>query len=194
MASSRRSLYLLRRTRHETHHTTPKENYAITRSPMTQLCSHLENGQRQTISAIDYLVSICAQLYLRSDRLCRSLLLLLRVLSDCACSEKKETLRRYLFPRVETTRMESPDIRWQRARWKIQIRQSNIFFSFCFWTTFMQKYGYLLDKIIRIYWITQFMYNIYHKPDSFEFMKNISMISNNKETCTTFIVINREIF
>lgn len=42
---------------------------------------------------------MCAQ-YLRSDRLCRSLLLLLRVLSDCACSEKKETLRRSLFPRA----------------------------------------------------------------------------------------------
>lgn len=43
-------------------------------------------------------VYMLGKVYSRSDRLRRSLLLLLRVLVDCACSEKKETLlRRSLY-------------------------------------------------------------------------------------------------
>lgn len=53
---------------------------------------------------------VCVHYYLRSDRLCRSLLLLLRVLSDCACSEKKETLRRSLFPRARD------NVYWSRRK------------------------------------------------------------------------------
>lgn len=64
---------------------------------MSQLGAQNTNVRRETPNALRNLLSMCA-LYLRSDRLCRSLLLLLRVHLDCACSEKKETLRRSLFP------------------------------------------------------------------------------------------------
>lgn len=58
-------------------------------------------------------------------RLCRSLLLLLRVPSDCACSEKKETLLRSLFLReLETTCMESPDIRYIGHEYWFKISKS----------------------------------------------------------------------